>query len=210
LQLGIEARGTAQVVDGGGYGIYGTILPHYGLSSAFGSAHERLGMLSPWQHLLELLELSLSWTDLVDATHHELGLLEAFGGISAHLSHAVELLRGSVRRREGLPVCDKGLGHAVLCPGVEQVHMTTLLEQALMLVLAAKINRCAHALRKLANRSHVPVNGHPSPAVGSHTPTNHHAIGIATAREEPPFDHEGVGAFANGACVGTLAHKELD
>ena len=88
--------------------------------------------------------------------------------------------------------------------------MTRRLEQALMLVLAAQIDRRPDARSKLANRCHGAIYGDAAAPIRAHLSNSHMAIGsIFIAQKEPALNRGGRLPLADRCRIGALAHQEL-
>ena len=166
-------------------------------------------MLGPRQGLLELLELPLLWVDLVDAPELEGRLLEALGTRLRKLMHARKLLGGIAGLPQRRSVALQSRRRRLSGPGVEHRGVRRHGEQALVLVLAAEVDRGTHLPGQLAHARHAAVNLHAAAATRLHAPAHHVAFIVIRAQVDAPLHKQVVVALADGARVGALAYQEL-
>ena len=190
--------------------VAGTVVPGEKLAGARGGGHEGLTVLDARKLRLELLELSLARVDLVDAAQHEGGLVEPLARGASQLPHALQLGGRLVGIHERGAIGLQRVDRRGADPGVEQLHMGLDGEQALMLVLAAEVDRGTHALRELADARHVAVQLNAAASVGAHAAAHHGAVLVVPGKKQPPLDLERRCALAHHTGVGALAHQQLD
>ena len=88
--------------------------------------------------------------------------------------------------------------------------MVCLGEQALVLMLAAQVDRRADARREFADRGHGTVNLHAAAPGHLHATTHDTPVGIAVPEVEATLHRERIGTLAHRARIRALAHQELD
>ena len=148
-ELLVEARCLPQLGDCRGKHIGDAIVSCNRLMCAFGSTHERLGMLCLRQRLFELCIVFLGRSDLVDAREHECRLVELLLGGTARLLGTPELPMGCVRFPERFLVGFTCLSCRLSGKGIEKLHMRRDIEKLLVLMLATEIDRAAERLCEL-------------------------------------------------------------
>ena len=84
------------------------------------------------------------------------------------------------------------------------------IEQALMLVLAAKVNQRAHALGKLTHAGQAAVDARARATVGTQAARHHEALLVMWARKQTALHQRAFAPLSNRGGVGTLPHEQLE
>jgi hypothetical protein len=128
---------------------------------------------------LELLELTWTGVDLVHAPRDEGRLVELLARRTAALAHALELRSRLGRCGKRVLIRRERIARGRARPGVEHLDVRPRVKEALVLVLAAEVDRRAHLGRELAHARHAAVKLHAAPPVRGHAPTDHHVLPVA-------------------------------
>ena len=134
---------------------------------------------------------------------------------SCPAAHRLDRARGVLRVLEGCGVGGLRFGDRVVRPFVEHGAVVGRLHEALVLVLAAQVDRSAHRGGELFDAGDRTVDAHAAAAVGAHRAFRHAAFRLllfpaAGKREEAAFDAQAVGALPHHAGVGPVAAEQLE
>ena len=132
-------------------------------------------------------------------------------------TNALELCFGVLCLRKRFLIGSQRRSHILARPCIQHVQMLGRLHQALVLVLAAQVDGRSNCLRQLPHACHVPVQRDARTPVGGHAANGDNfavlirgAIPFRNIHAEKPARHrKGIGAFAYGRFVCTLAHQQL-
>ena len=171
--------------------------------------NQYLGMFGARQQLLELLILTRLGVDLGDTLQGEARLLDATPLRTRRLLYATDLLGSRTRRLKAGTVLFQRLERRATSPGIDHSNMMRRIEQALMLVLAAKIHHHADALGKLAHAGDAAVNLDAAAALGRKAALHGEALRVVRAIEQASLDARKRLALAHGRRIGTLAQNKL-
>ena len=172
-------------------------------------ARERLGVLRTRQGFFEFLELTLLGIHLIDALERKSRLLETRALRPSRRRDPVKLIfsRASALQRFAIPL--KCCGHRSTRPSVNHLDMRRGIEQPLMLMLAAEVDRRADRLRKLAHASQMPIEAHPAPTVCANPARCANALNVMRIAKNPPLDDGALSTLAHERRIRALAHQKL-
>ena len=146
----------------------------------------------------------------VYALHDETGLFQLGRACTGSLLHTLELGLRLGRDGEGALIRSKRSGHVLSRPRIKHGKMARCFEQALVLMLAAQVDRRSDAGGKLADRGHGTVYGNAAASVRTHLPNGHMTVGGVFATQEEPALNRGCRfPLADRCCIGAFAHQEF-
>ena len=175
-----------------------------------GRGHQHLSMLGARQQLLELLILTRLGVDIGDALQGEARLLNATPLRTRGLFDATDLLGSRTRCLKASTVVLERLECRAPCPGIDHGNMMRRVEQALVLVLTAKIHHHTDALRKFAHAGDAAVNFYAAAALGRKAAPHGDALRVMRAIKQARLDAGKCLALAHRRRIRALAQNELE
>ena len=154
-------------------------------------------MLRSGQTLLKLLVLTGLGVDFVNTLKGKTGFLKSTSLRAACLFHTGKLTSRLGGARKRFAIRRERVGNAGARPCVYHAHMGGGIEQALMLVLAAKVNQRAHALGKLTHAGQAAVDARARATVGTQAARHHEALLIMRTREQATLHERALTPLTN-------------
>ena len=172
--------------------------------------NQYLGMFGARQQFLEFLILARLGVDLANALEGKARLLDATPLRTRRLLYATDLLGSRTRRLEAGTVTVERLERRATSPGIDHGNVMRRIEEALVLVLTAKIHHHADALRKLTHAGDATVNFYAAAALGRKATLYGEPLRVVWTVEQARLDARQRLALAHRRRIRALAQNKLE
>ena len=209
-QFAIDASHTGKLCHGAVHGIERSSFGGKRCMGIVSSGNQYLGMFGARQQFLEFLILARLGVDLADALEGKASLLDTAPLRTRGFLHTAKLLGGVTRSLKTGAILLERLKRCAPSPGIDHGNMMRRIEQALVLVLTAKIYHHANALRKLTHAGDAAVDPDATATLGRKAALHGKPLRVVRAIEQARLDARQRLALAHGRRIRTLAQNELE
>ena len=172
--------------------------------------NQNLGMFGARQQFLEFLILARLGVDRADALEGKASLLDTAPLRTRGFLHTAKLLGGVTRSLKTGAILLERLMRCASSPGIDHGNMMRRIEQALVLVLTAKIHHDADALRKLTHAGDAAVNFYATAAFGRKATLYGEPLRVVRTVEQARLDARQRLALAHRRRIRALAQNKLE